>query len=76
MCGCGVGVQDEHRVVFDCAKSEDVRLKYGINVEVYGSVGELMDNHDCVDLVDFVNECMQLFQFVYKMYIKIYLLLV
>ena len=61
LCGCGVGVQDEHHVVFDCAKSEDVRFKYGINVEVYGSVGELMDNHDCVDLVDFVNECMQLF---------------
>ena len=61
MCDCGSGIQDENHVVFDCVKTQEVREKYGINNQVYNTVGEMMDTHDCVELVDFVDECMKLF---------------
>ena len=61
LCGCGGGVQDEKHVVFDCVKTEEVRVKYGVNNVVYNNVGEMMDNHECVDLVNFIDECMKCF---------------
>ena len=61
LCDCGGGIQDESHVVFDCVKTQEVREKYGINNQVYNTVGVMMDTHDCVELVDFVDECMKLF---------------
>ena len=61
VCDCDRGgVQDERHVVFDCSKTQDVRGKFGINDEVYGSVSELMDNHDPSELVDFIDACMKM----------------
>ena len=55
MCDCDRGgVQDERHILFDCSKTTDVRGRYGISEEVYGSISDLMDNHDPTELVDFV----------------------
>ena len=61
LCTCGGGIEDEGHVVFDCVKTQETREKYGISNRVYGSIGEMMEKHDCVDLVDFVDECMKKF---------------
>jgi hypothetical protein len=62
VCDCDRGgVQDERHIVFDCSKTTDVRGRYGINDEMYGSVSELMDNHDPSELVDFIDGCMKVF---------------
>ena len=58
LCDCG-GIQDESHVVFDCTKTEGVREKFVVSRQVYNNVGELMENHDCVKLVDFIDECMK-----------------
>ena len=55
-------MQDEYHVVFDCGKTADVRLRFGVNDVVYGGgVSDLMENHDPCELVDFVDECMKMF---------------
>ena len=61
LCGCERGVQDETHVVFDCERTEAIRTKYGVNRGVYGSIGEMMDQHDVYQLVNFVDECMKEF---------------
>ena len=61
LCDCERGVQDETHVVFDCERTETIRAKYGVNRGVYGSIGELMEQHDMDQLVNFVDECMKEF---------------
>ena len=61
LCDCERGVQDEIHVLFDCARTEDIRDRYGINREAYRNIGDLMDQHDTLQLVDFVDECMNQF---------------
>ena len=38
-----------------------VREKYRISDVVYENLGDLMENHDVVQLVDFIDECMKQF---------------
>ena len=59
LCDCEGGVQDESHVVFDCEKTEEIRVKYGIDRGVYDDIGDLMNLHDVTQLVDFVDECMK-----------------
>ena len=61
VCDCGRGVQDESHAVFDCERTETIRDKYGINKGLHPTLSELMENHDLVQLVDFVHECMRQF---------------
>ena len=61
ICNCGQGVQDENHVVFICEKTEAIREKYAINNTIYENLSALMENHDVVLLVDFIDECMKQF---------------
>ena len=61
VCDCDRGgVQDERHILFNCSKTTDVRGRYGISEEVYGSISDLMDNHDPTELVEFVDACMKM----------------
>ena len=61
LCSCGQGVQDESHVVFNCERTEAIREKYGVNNAIYENLSDLMENHDAVLLVDFIDECMKQF---------------
>ena len=61
LCDCDQGVQDEHHVVFKCERTATIREKYAVNETRYGSLSDLMENHDAVQLVDFIDECMKQF---------------
>ena len=61
LCDCGRGVQDESHVVFKCNHTGPIREKYGINENVYENLSSMMCNHDPVQLVDFIDECMKVF---------------
>ena len=61
LCDCGQGVQDESHVVFKCQRTIAIREKYRISDVVYENLGDLMENHDVVQLVDFIDECMKQF---------------
>ena len=61
LCDCERGVQDEVHVLFDCERTEEIRVKYGVNRGMYSSIGELMDQHDTYQLVNFVDDCMKQF---------------
>ena len=62
LCDCGRGVQNESHVVFECAKTEDIRARYNVNREVYREVAGLMSDMDGSELVGFVYECMKIFK--------------
>ena len=61
LCDCDQGVQDEYHVVFKCERSAAIREKYAENEARYTSLSDLMENHDAVQLVDFIDECMKQF---------------
>ena len=61
VCDCGLGIQDELHVLLKCAKTEEVRGRFGISVGDYNNLGELMDKVDVHVLVSFVYNCMKLF---------------
>ena len=62
LCDCGEAVEDEFHVLFSCAKTEDVRRKFGIDVRLYENVGAMMDTLDVKVLVVFVDCCMDKFK--------------
>ena len=54
----------QSKVVFGCFwrfVSAAIREKYGVNEDLYENLSSLMNNHDPVQLVDFIDECMKLF---------------
>ena len=55
-------MEDEFHVLFSCAKTEDVRRKFGIDVRLYENVGAMMDTLDVKVLVVFVDCCMDKFK--------------
>ena len=61
LCDCGKGVQDESHVVFKCDHTGPIREKYAISEDLYENLSVLMNDHDPVQLVDFIDECMKLF---------------
>ena len=61
LCDCGRGVQDEQHVVFKCERTDAIRQKYNINDDTYPNLSDLMDNHEVVQLVKFIGECMEKF---------------
>ena len=61
LCNCGRGVQDENHVVFICEKTEAIREKYAISNVVYENLSDMIENHDAVLLVDFIDECRKQF---------------
>ena len=62
ICGCGSGeIQDENHVLFDCIKTERIRVKYSVNKQIYEDMGKLMEECECIKLVNFVEDCMNLF---------------
>ena len=61
LCDCGQGVQDENHVVFVCQRTMAIREKYGISDGVYENLGNLMENHDALQLVNFIDDCMKQF---------------
>ena len=62
LCGCGLGVENEAHVLFDCPKTEEIRVRYNVNREIYRDVAGLMDEMDDSELVSFVYKCMQVFK--------------
>ena len=48
---------DENHIVFFCNKTNDLREKYGVNGELYQSMGKLLDQHPLKELVDFIDSC-------------------
>ena len=54
-------MQDEYHVVFKCERTATIREKDAVNETRYGSLSDLMENHDAVQLVDFIDECMKQF---------------
>ena len=61
VCDCGLGVQDESHVLFDCVKTEDVRAVFGVTGGEFADIGELMMRMDVHKLVSFVCCCMKKF---------------
>ena len=61
LCECGQGVQDESHVVFNCERTGAIRERFGISEDSYENLSDLMENHDVVQLVDFIDECMKQF---------------
>ena len=60
LCGCGSGqIQDE--MLFDCIKTKGIRDKYTVNKQLYKNVGELMEKYEYMKLVNFIEDCMNLF---------------
>ena len=57
LCECGE-VQDEHHLVFTCQNTNDIRERFGINNEMYQGIGDLMDKHPLLEIVDFIDKCM------------------
>ena len=53
LCGCGLGVENEAHVLFDCPKTEEIRVRYNVNRETYRDVAGLMDEMDDSVLVGF-----------------------
>ena len=62
VCDCGRGIQDELHVLLKCAKTEELRVRFGVRVEDYDNLGELMEKMDVHVLVSFVYNCMKLFR--------------
>ena len=60
LCECGE-IQVKTHIVFFCNKTNDLRKKYGVNGELYQSMGELLDQHPLKELVDFINSCLSRF---------------
>ena len=61
LCDCGQGVQDENHVVFVCQRTMAIWEKYGISYGVYENLGNLMEDHDALQLVNFIDDCMKQF---------------
>ena len=61
MCDCGQGVQDESHVVFECQRTAAIREKYRISDVTYENLGDLMENHDVPQLVNFIYDCLKQF---------------
>ena len=55
-------MEDEYHVLFSCAKTEDVRQRFGVDVGLYENVGAMMDSLDVKVLVVFVDCCMNKFK--------------
>ena len=62
LCDCGLGVENESHVLFDCPKTEEIRARCNVNREVYRDVAGLMSEMDDSELVGFVYKCMQVFK--------------
>lgn len=60
LCECGI-IQDETHVIFDCEKTQAIRERFMVNREIYRDIGELMNRYDYVNLVNFIDECMNKF---------------
>ena len=58
LCECGDGIQDESHVLFDCSKTMDIRRRFAINRELYNNIGIMMDTHNLVDLIEFIDCCL------------------
>ena len=61
LCDCGPSIQDEAHVLFDCPKTNEVRVQFTVNRDLYPDIGNLMDSLNSSDLVRFVKSCMDKF---------------
>ena len=48
-------------MVFKCGHTDVIRGKYNIRDDTYENLGDLTDNHDAIQLVDFIDEVMKKF---------------
>jgi hypothetical protein len=60
LCECGE-IQDENHIIFDCPKTNDIRERYNVNNQVYQGISDVMDKHDTLELIDFIDMCMSRF---------------
>ena len=61
LCQCKLGVQDEVHILFDCPDTLNIRENFQVSRETYTDIKGLMDELDVIQLVNFVERCVDVF---------------